>query len=58
MLGHRAEFVFGRLDFPENPSAPLQEYLAFRRKPDASRTALEESHANALFQPGNAFADG
>jgi hypothetical protein len=57
MLGHCTKFVFGRLNFPENPSAPFQEHLAFGRKPDASRAALEEPHAKALFQPGNALAD-
>jgi hypothetical protein len=58
MLGHCAELVFGRLNFPENSSAPIQEHLAFGCKPDASRAALEEPHANALFKPGNTFADG
>ena len=45
-------------DFLENPSAALQQHLAFRRQRDAPRASMEQAHTQVCLEAGNRLADG
>src|SRR5471032_3219540 len=51
------QFGFRRFELTQDAAAPFQEQRTFSRQRDATRAAVKESHAQAVLDTRNTFAD-
>lgn len=56
-LAGSGQFHLCRFQLAQHPQATLQKQRALGSQGNAARTAVQQAHAQVLFQAGHAFAD-